>query len=67
MDIYVEYEIWEIVEHVFNENKFMVVGYNYISGELKYVCLQSEKNELIYISGFELKKWWRYEIGFKKS
>lgn len=56
-NIKVKHNIWDIVEHEFNWNSFKVIWYNYIKSLwIKYICLQSENDDYIYLSECELKK-----------
>ena len=57
LKIKVKYKIWEVVQHVFNKNKYMVIGYNYVeSNWVKYVCMQDSKEDYVYMSEIELSK-----------
>lgn len=56
-NIKIKYKIWDVVEHEFNWNQFKVIWYNYIKSVwIKYICLQSEENDYLYLAECELKK-----------
>jgi hypothetical protein len=54
-NIQVLFNIWDIVEHSFNEKKFKIVWYEYIPPTLRYICLQSDSTEFSYMKECELK------------
>lgn len=65
LKIRVEHKIGEIVEHSFNESKYKVIWYNYVDNRWpQYICLQSGKEDYVYMNSCELKKNKDREIGF---
>lgn len=56
MKIEIKYKIWSYVEHSFNWSKYIVIGYWYVETQwIKYICLQSEKEEWLYLLDIEIK------------
>lgn len=65
MKISVKHKIGDIVEHSFNEEKFKVIGYNYVVERgTQYICLQSDKVDYVYLNECELKSNKECKIGF---
>lgn len=54
--IKVTHKIGDIVEHSFNWDKFKVIWYDFVETRwIRYICIQSEKQERIYLYWLELK------------
>ena len=57
LKIKVSHNIGDIVKNSFNDNKYKVILYNYIESVwIKYICMQSDKDDFLYLSEIELKK-----------
>lgn len=54
-DISVLFNIWDVVEHSFNEKIFKIIWYEYIPPIVRYICLQQDNTDYCYMKDCELK------------